>query len=175
MQDKVYITLLPASHDGQWQLQVLGYDTIDVDIAKEHLGTMIDTVRKDESGVQDTLNIILDEREGIDVALQKDEKWWPNHLDYIVPRLLPSAIMDVPGRFRQEGLHFTQLLSLQRCLKSALDNVRHRKGAYDFVVCLGCLALNSRHVSDDKVGKTFPKDTFLKQINGSVGLDVKKW
>jgi len=175
MQDKVFITLLPVSHDGQWQLEILGYDSIDVDNAKEHLGTMIDTVRVDQSGVQDGLNIILDEREGIDVELQQAEQWWPNHVDRIVPHLLPSAIMYVPGSFREEGLHFTQLYSLQRSLKLALDNVRHRKGSYDFVVRLGCLALSSKHVSDNKAGMTFPKDSFLKQISGPIGMDVKKW
>jgi len=175
MQDKVYITLLPVSLDGQWQLEILGYDSIDVDTAKEHLSTMIESVRAESLGVQEALNIILDEREGMDVELHRDDQWWPNHVDWIVPHLLPSAMMDEPGSFRQEGLHFKQLSSLQRAIKLALDKVRHKKGTYDFVVRLGCLALSSKDVRDDKVGMTFPKDSFLKQINGPIGMDVKKW
>lgn len=175
MQDKVFISLLQATRTGQWQVQIAGYEIIDVEVAKEHFGTMIKRVRADASSLQHTHSIIIDEREGINVELQQDEPWWPNHADRVVPRLLPSGLMDEPGSFRQEGLHFTQLSSVQNSIRLALDNVRHRKGSYDFVVRLGCLALSSKHVTDDKIGQTFTKKEFLKDVNGPIELDVKKW
>jgi hypothetical protein len=178
MQDKVFISLLPSTHNGQWQLEILGYDAIDVEAAKGHLDTMIEVVRSDAYGVQDALNIILDEREGMDVELQKDKQWWPNHADNVVPRLLPHALMDQRrGSFRQEEIHYTQLTSLQQSIKLALDNVRHKKGAYDLEVRLGNLVLkSSKHVSVNRIGEKFPKDIFQKLIkNGPIELDVTKW
>ncbi|KAF2833240.1 hypothetical protein CC86DRAFT_415001 [Ophiobolus disseminans] len=175
MQDKVYITLQQSNHDGHWYLEILGHDVVDVELAREHLTTMIQTVRADAAGVQDAHNTILDEREGMEVELQQCEPWWPNQADYVVPQLLSHAMMDKPGSFRQEGLHFKQHLSLQRSIKAALDDVRRRKGAYDFVVRLGCLALSSKTVSKGIIGRTVSKDSFSKQIHESVQLDVKKW
>jgi hypothetical protein len=174
MQDEVWITLL-RSNAGQWQIEIAGYEVADVEAAREHLDTMIVQVGADVSGIQDAHTIILDEREGIEVELQQDEEWWPNHTDRVVPRLLASGMMDEPGCFRQEGLHVTQLCNLRAAIKQALDNVRGKKGVYDFAVRLGSLALNSQKVSDDRVGETFKKETFLKEVHGSIGLDVKKW
>jgi hypothetical protein len=174
VQDKVWITLL-QNEGGKWQIEIAGHDIVEIEVAKEHFHTLIDQVRADATGIQQAYNVILDEREGIQVELRQDEEWWPNHVDRVVPRLLPHQMMDEPGSFRQDGVQKEHVLGIEAALKRGLDNVRHKKGAYDFIVRLGCLALNSKHVSDGKVGQTFTKDTFLKDINGPIGLDVKKW
>lgn len=175
MQDEVFINPDLTILDGCWQLEIIGYDIADVDTAKDHLNTMIEKLRVDVFGVQHMLNMILDQREGMAVELQQDEAWWPNHADPVVPRLLPSPMMDEPGSFRQDGVDPTQLSLLRESIKLALDNIRHRKGAYDFVVRLGCVALSSKQVKGDELGKTFPTDKFLKQVNDSVEVEVKKW
>jgi hypothetical protein len=174
MQDEVFITLIP-NPNGPWQIELAAYDVVNVEAAEEHIGTMIERVRIEAMGSRHTLNMVLDEREGIIVELQQDEPWWPNHFDRIVPRLLSSPIMNEPGSFRQEGLHTTQLSLIQHHIKLALESIRHRKGSYDFVVRLGCLALSSKHVRDDRVSERFAKDKFVKEINTSVDLEVKKW
>jgi hypothetical protein len=174
MYDEVFVCLA-QSDDEQWQIQIEGYDALRVELAKEHVETMFERVRMDTFGVQHTLNIMLDGREGIEVELQEAERWWPFQTDKVVPRLLHSPIMDNAGDFREEGLHSMQLAGLQHAIKLALEHVRYRKGAYDFVVRLGCLALSSKHVDDSQVGKTYEKETFLKDVNGPVDMDVKKW
>lgn len=174
VQDKVWLTL-SQNKAGRWQIKIAGHDVEEAEIAREHFQTLLDQVRADASGIQQTCNVILDEREGINVELQQDEEWWPNHTNRIVPRLLPHHMMNEPGSFRQEGVQEEHLSNIQTALKRGLDSVRHKKGAYEFVVRLGSLALSSKHVSDEKVGQTFAKETFLKDINGQIGLDVKKW
>jgi len=174
MYDEVFISLAQSGSE-QWQIQIEAYDALRVYLAEEHVHTMFDKVRTNAFGVQHTLNIMLDEREGLDIELQEAERWWPNRTDKVVPRLLHSPIMDTAGDFREEGLHSIQLESLQHAIKLAFEHVRHRKGAYDFVVRLGCLALNPKHVGESQVGKTYEKGTFLKDVNGEIGMDVKKW
>jgi hypothetical protein len=171
MQDEVWMTLV-RGNTGLWQIEIDGYEAGDVEAAREHLDTLIKQVHADFSGVQDAHNIILDEREGIDVELQQDDEWWPFHADTVVPRLLPSGIMNEPGSFRQEGLDPNHISSIRQAIQSALDNVRGRKGVYDFAVRLGSLALSSRKV---KLEKTFKKETFLRAIQGPIDLEVKKW
>lgn len=177
MQDKVWIILQQPTRDDHWRFEIWGYDGIEVEAAKEHLGTLIEAVRRDTSGTQDALNIIVDAEEGIIVKLQQHEDWWPNAADKVVPRLLSHQLMRRPGTFRQEGLSFTQMSNLQESIKLALDNVRHKKGMYDFVVRLGSLVLKtSKHVGADSIGQMYAKEVFQKQIkNGPVELDVKKW
>jgi hypothetical protein len=174
VQDEVFITLIPNSN-GPWQIELVAFEVVNVEAAEEHIGTMIERVRMEATSLRHTLNMILDEREGINVELQQDEPWWPNHFDRIVPRLLSSPLMNDPGSFRQEGLHTTQLSLIQHHIKLALESIRHRKGSYDFVVRLGCLALSSKHVRDNRAGELFAKDKFFKEINTSVDLNVKKW
>jgi hypothetical protein len=84
-------------------------------------------------------------------------------------------MMDSPGRFRGAFMHSKQLSKIQRSVQLALDAVRHKKGAYDMTIRLGSLALNSRHIRENEIGNKYSKDVFLKSINGSVGLEVKKW
>jgi hypothetical protein len=83
--------------------------------------------------------------------------------------------MDSPGRFRGAFMHSKQLSKIQRSVQLALDAVRHKKGAYDMTIRLGSLALNSRYIRENEIGNKYSKDVFLKSINGSVGLEVKKW
>jgi hypothetical protein len=177
MQDSVWITLigLQSSEDKKWQIEIVGHELGDVVTASEHLKTLLVQVEADASGIQHAHNVILDEREGIMVQLQRDEDWWPNHADTVVPRLPSDEMMDKPGNFRQEVLHSTQVDSIRTAIESSLERVRSRKGAYDFAVRLGCIALRSRHIGDDKLGQRFTKKTFLRNINGPVELDVKKW
>lgn len=158
-----------------WHFSIVGYTSQHLQNAQMHLQTMIDKVRLDMLEQETTLNLILDAREGIDVRLQHCEDWWPNKFDQVVPRLAPSGIMNNPGSFRQERMHHTHLSSIRRSLALALEKIRHRKGYYDFVVRLGSLVLSSKHVPASKVGETFTKDKFNKQINLNIDLHVKKW
>jgi hypothetical protein len=171
MQDEVWMNLV-RSDTGLWQIEIIGYEAGDVEAAREHLETLVKQAHADHSGVQVAHNIIIDDREGIDVELQQDGEWWPFHADTVVPRLLTSGIMNEPGSFRQEGLDSGQISGIRQALQSALDNVRGRKGAYDFAVRLGSLALSSTKL---KMEKTVKKETFLKAIQGPIDLEVKKW
>ncbi|KAH8731184.1 hypothetical protein GQ44DRAFT_699494 [Phaeosphaeriaceae sp. PMI808] len=176
MQDSVWITL-QSSHIGRpCQIEIIGYDLVGVQIAKQHLITFIDRVREDASGTQETLHIILDEREGIQVELQLCQTWWPSDVDKVVPYLSPPLIeMDEPGSFRQQDLEDEQLFKIQVYMEDQLKHIRYKKGAYDFAVRLGCAVLSSKDVDTDRVGASFAKDKFLKEIHGKVGLEVKKW
>jgi hypothetical protein len=173
-QNEVFITLLPKL-DGVWQIEIVAAELANIEAAEAHLETMIEKVRAEHRGLQHELNMILDDQEGLEVILEEADSWWPNHNDRVVPRLLPSGMMDEPGSFRQEILHFTQLSKIQRSVQLALEAVRHRKGAYDMAIRLGCLAISSKHIKDDQIGKVFKKEVFVRSINGSVGLEVKKW
>lgn len=84
-------------------------------------------------------------------------------------------MMETSGSFRNEIMHFTQLSKIQHSIQLALEAVRHTKGAYDMAIRLGCLALSSRHIKEDKIGQKFGKDIFLKSINGPVTVEIKKW
>jgi len=84
-------------------------------------------------------------------------------------------MMDTPGEFRHEGMYFSDLSKIQDTIKLALETVRHKKGAYDFVIRLGCLALNSKKLSSNATETKFRKEQFLKDVNDRVDLDVMKW
>ncbi|KAI4686318.1 hypothetical protein J4E81_008670 [Alternaria sp. BMP 2799] len=86
-----------------------------------------------------------------------------------------NAIRTQNEVFRNEIMHFTQLSKIQHSIQLALEAVRHTKGAYDMAIRLGCLALSSRHIKEDKIGQKFGKDIFLKSINGPVAVEIKKW
>lgn len=136
---------------------------------------MIERIRAETSGLQQATNIILDGQEGINVVLLRAENWWPNRADTVVPRLLPSSIMDRPGNFREDGLHDIQLAEIRDSIKRALEAVSHKKGSYDFAIRLGCVALSSEKMREDQVGKKHHKEKFEKSINGKVDLVPKKW
>jgi hypothetical protein len=174
MQNEVYIALDP-NVGGTWRIKIAAAQMENIEAAEAHLRTMIDRVKAESMGLQHTLNMILDDQEGMEVCLEEAEEWWPNHHDRIVPRLLPSGMMDKPGSFRAEILHYTQLSKIQRSFQLALEAVRHKKGAYDLAIRLGCLAMSSKHMKDEEIGKVYKKEVFQKSIDGSVGLEVKKW
>lgn len=177
MQDEVWFTLDQDKSSGIWQITIAGHGQSHVKLAKDHLIAHLDQVWAETSGLSYAYHVILDQEEDYHVELQQNEDWWPNQVDRVVPRLLPSPPMNEPGaiRHRQGGLAGIHLSRTQAAIKLALDKVRGRKGSYDFAVRLGCIALKAQHVSEDKIGKTFKKDVFLKEIDGKVELDVKKW
>lgn len=170
--DKVFITLL-TNH----RIEILGFDIINVEAAERHYKTMVQRLCTEKSGFQRATNMILDEQEGIDVVLLRAEGWWPNFSDTVVPRLLPSleTKMDQPGVFREEGLHDTQLVHIRDSIKYALEAVSYKKGSYDFVVRLCCVALSSKQMGEEHVGKRHGKDKFAKSIKDKVDLVTKKW
>ncbi|KAF1835518.1 hypothetical protein BDW02DRAFT_548101 [Decorospora gaudefroyi] len=174
MQNEVFIVLLPTSGES-WNIKIAGKQMVNIDAAEAHLTTMIDKVKVEAMGNHHTLNIVLDDQEGMKVILEEAEAWWPNHHDSVVPRLLPSGMMEIPGSFRGEIMHFTQLSKIQRSFQWALEAARHKKGSYDFAIRLGCLAMSSKQIKADEIGKIYKKEIFQKSIDSSVDLDIKKW
>ncbi|KAJ8108105.1 hypothetical protein OPT61_g8405 [Boeremia exigua] len=170
--DRVHMTLLP-NH----RVEIIGYDTNSVQAAKNHYGIIIERVRVEKCSLQQPTNIIMDEKEGMKVALVQAEAWWPNRTDMVVPRLLPPELieMDQPGRFREDGLQETQLKDIQDAIELSLKAVSYRKGSYDFVVRLGCFAFDGQKIKEDQVGKEHPKAKFAKTIKGLVDLKPKNW
>jgi hypothetical protein len=49
-----------------------------IEAAEAHLKTMIDKVKAETMGLQHTLNMILDDQEGMEVELEEADAWWPN-------------------------------------------------------------------------------------------------
>jgi hypothetical protein len=174
MHNEVFIALIPTIGD-TWQIEIAAAEMDNIQAAEAHLRTMIDRVKAESMGLQHTLNMILDDQEGMEVRLEEAEAWWPNLHDRIVPRLLPNGMMEVPGSFRAEILHYTQLSKIQRSFQLALEAVRHKKGAYDLAIRLGCLAMSSKHIKDDQIGNVYKKEAFQKSIDGPVGVEIKKW
>ncbi|KAF9696079.1 hypothetical protein EKO04_006091 [Ascochyta lentis] len=168
--DGVFITLLPNN-----KVEILGFDINNVEAAEFHYKTLIERIRAEKCSLQQVTIMVLDEREGIDVVLLPAENWWPNHADRVVPRLLPSAIMDQPGSFREDGLHDTQLATIQTSVKRALEAVSYKKGSYEFLVRLGCIALDSKKMREDQIGQIHGKEKLIKSINGTIDLVPKKW
>lgn len=151
------------------------YDNANLAAAEEHLMTMIEKVKEEEMGAHNSLTIVLDDQEGIDVVLERAGSWWPKFEDPVVPRLLPSAMMNLPGSFRREPLHPAELSRIEHSFQEALESVRHRKGTYDMAVRLGCLAIRSKHIGDDDIGMKYDKELFLKSLDTSIWLDNKRW
>ena len=174
MQDEVYIALRLGG-EGIWQIEIIGFDTINVEAAESHVSTMVERVRIDSISVQHALNMILDDAEGINVVLKEAEPWWPTSHDHMVPCLLPHELMVDPGTFLSESLHPMQLSKIQHAFQSALEGIRCRKGAYDMAIRMGCIALSSKHDQIKKTGQVFHKENLRKEIDGVTGLGVKKW
>lgn len=40
--------------------------------------TMIEKVKADAMGLQHVLNMIIDDKEGLEVVLEEADAWWPN-------------------------------------------------------------------------------------------------
>ncbi|KAF3040941.1 hypothetical protein E8E12_007922 [Didymella heteroderae] len=168
--DEVWITLLP-NH----LIQISGFDILNCEAAEVHYKTMVERIRTEKCGLQQATNIVLDEREGIDVTLLQADDWWPNRNDSVVPRLLPSPMMDEPGSFRKDGIDDIQLVEIRNPIRRALEIASYKKGSYDFVVRLGCIALDSQKMGHDHIGRNHGKEKFIKSINGKVDLKPKKW
>lgn len=164
------MTLLPNN-----QIQISGSDVVKCETAEVRYKTMVEKIRIDKCGFQQATNVVLDEREGIDVMLVQAGDWWPNYHDSVVPRLLPSGMMDEPGLFREDGVDDIQLVEIRNAIRRALEAASYKKGSYDFVVRLGCIALDSGKMGRDQVGKKHGKEKFVKSINSKVDLRPKKW
>ncbi|EOA81902.1 uncharacterized protein SETTUDRAFT_96874 [Exserohilum turcica Et28A] len=174
MHNEVYIDCV-RTRSSEWQIEIQAHEMANIEAAEAQLKTMIEKVKTDVMALQNTVNMILDDQEGLKVILERADPWWPNQEDRVVPRLLPSGIMDFPGSFRGELMHFTELSRIQHAFQLALEAVRHRKGAYDLVIRLGCLAIHSKRITENDIGKRYKKEAFLKSIDGSLQLSVKKW
>lgn len=166
----MFITLQPNN-----MVEILGFDIIDVEAAESHYKTMVERVQIEKCSLQQVTNILLDEREGIDIVLQRADSWWPACPEIVVPRLLPSPMMDQPGSFREDKLHDAQLEEIRAPIERALESISYKKGSYDFVVRFGCVALDSKKIGEDQIGKKHHKGKFIKAINSKVDLVLKRW
>jgi hypothetical protein len=171
--DEVYINLL-GNKSGDWQIEIQAPEIANLEAAEEHLKNMIEKVKAEEMGLYNTVSVVLDDQEGMEVIFKRTDAWWPK-TDRVVPRLLPNEMMDPPGSFRGEGLHPVQLSKIQRSFQLALEAVRHRKGAYDLAIRLGCLSLRSKQFKDADIGKKHKKEAFLRSIHGSLELGIERW
>jgi hypothetical protein len=174
MRDKVWMTLL-LNRNNTWQVEIQGFHIENVEEAEVHFQTLIARVQVENLGIQNKLNMILDETEGTMVALQRADEWWPDQSNSIVPRLLPWSTTKDSSTFRQEGLHSVQLSTIQHSIKLALELVRHKKGSYDFAVRMGCIALSPKQFQEDQVGKTYKKQEFMKAVNSRAEIIRKEW
>ncbi|KAH7414266.1 hypothetical protein DE146DRAFT_29117 [Phaeosphaeria sp. MPI-PUGE-AT-0046c] len=177
MQDKVWFVPSQDRISANWKITIAGHGQTHVELAMDHLVAHLNQVRSETSGLGHTCNVLLDFEEGINIKLQRTDDWWPNHTDPVVPRLLPSPLMNAPGTFRhsEAGLPSVYLSTVQTAIKVVLERVRGRKGSYDFAVRLGLIAIKAKHVSEDKIGQTFDKNIFLKDIDRKIELDFKRW
>jgi hypothetical protein len=171
---EVFITLL-INRDNlpPWQVEISGFNMGDVQTGAECYRNVIQKVMKQKFLGHEKVNMILDEIEGIDVLIQKAVEWWPRKNFKIVPRLLPAPMSDEPGTFRSEGLHFTQLATIQHHIQRSIEAIRFERGSYDFAIRYGCLALSN--FSLDEIGKKYSVIRFKNGINTVVGCHVLKW
>lgn len=169
-QEKVFIILQP-NHS----VEILGLNMLNIEAAELRYRSLLHRMRIEKCNLYQATNILLDEREGIDVTLLRAESWWPDHTDMVVPRLLPSSMMEQPGSFRDDVLSDQRLEQIRIAIQRSLEAVRHRKGYYDFAVHFGSVALDAEKMGQNYVGRTFGKEKFLKSINGTVDLRPKKW
>lgn len=62
----------------RYTLTFTARDIARIEAAEAHLMTMIDKVKADAMGLQHVINMILDEKEGLEVVLEEADAWWPN-------------------------------------------------------------------------------------------------
>ncbi|EMD91375.1 hypothetical protein COCC4DRAFT_57592 [Bipolaris maydis ATCC 48331] len=171
--NEVFITLL-GNRSSDWQLKIQSHDAANLEVAVEETKNMIEKIKTEEMGLCST-NMILDDKEGMEVVFRQPDTWWPKIENRTSPRFLPSDMMDPPGSFRGQTLRLLELQTIQCSFQLALEAVRHRKGAYDLVVRLGCLSVRSDEIKNEKVEVKYSKATFLRSINGHLPLGVERW
>jgi hypothetical protein len=143
--DEVYIIPIPYTQS----FEIFGFEARHVDTAEQHYVNMVQKIQMNKFGATHSIHIILDETEGIDVQLEAAGEWWPNRRSHrIVPRLIPSPIMNSLGNFRGDGLHCTQLSVIQHNIQLALETIQYERAHYEFCIRFGCLAL--RHDPNSK-------------------------
>jgi hypothetical protein len=137
-EDEVFIIPVPRTQ----KFEILGLEARHVETAQQHYINMVQKAQMKQFGATHPIHIILDETEGIDIQLEAAEDWWPNRKTHrIVPRLIPSPMMNEPGSFRADGLHCTQLSVIQHNIQLALEAIRYEKAHFEFCIRFGCLAL----------------------------------
>jgi hypothetical protein len=171
---KVFITLLPNRQDlPPWSVEISGFHMDDVQTGEQYYRNVLQKVITQKFLGHEKVNMILDENEGIEVLIEQAEDWWPRKAFMMKPRLLPTPMSDESGTFRSQGLHFTQLATAQHHIQRSLEAIRYEKGAYDFAIRYGCLALSNFPV--DEIGKKYSLTSFTKGINTTIGCHVMKW
>lgn len=172
MRDEVFLSLEPGP---KHRIRIEAFGGDNVRVGKEHLINYIRNIQTRTSEFQDKVNVILDDSEGLDVVIEKAEDWWPYRKDFLVPRLVPDKLTNLPGSFRREHMHLSDLMETARSLQAAIETIRCRKGSYDFALRLGRLVLTSKTMPESQCGRKFPQRGFLKSINTNVQLQVKRW
>ncbi len=155
-------------------VEIFGSKFDNVNVAEDHYKIMIERVRTEKCSLQQATNIILDDQAGT-VTLLQAGSWWPNRSDTVVPRLLLSSTTDESASFREHRLDDEQLKTIQSAVERSLNAVRYRKGSYDFVVRLGCFALDAEKVTESQVGRTHGMAKFANSIKGMVDVKSKDW
>ncbi|KAF2002946.1 hypothetical protein P154DRAFT_487968 [Amniculicola lignicola CBS 123094] len=175
-EEEVYITLLP-NHAALWQVELQGYELARIDAAEMRYVNLIQKVyQKSISGDDNAItNIILDETEGLQVALTVADDWWPSRVIKVVPRLIYSPVMNEPGSFRKDGLHHAQIRVIREAIRRSLEKVRFEKGSYEFSIRFGCLALKG--LPEEEMGKAYPLTSFRKATDSGSAVEchVTKW
>jgi hypothetical protein len=174
MRDNVWITLLPVSSD-TWAFEIQGFDTKTVHDAELHFYALISRVQSETLGVENKLNIILDETQGQDVALERADQWWPDKHDSIVPRLLPPPTTDDSKGFHHKEVHFEMLSTIQHSIELTLEHIRHQKGSFDFAVRLGCIALSRNQFREEQIGEVYSKEIFKQAIKSQAEIIRNEW
>jgi hypothetical protein len=171
---EVFITLLPNRQGlPLWSVEITGFHMDDVQTGEQYYRNVLQKVITQKFLGHEKVNMVLDGNEGIDVLIEQAEDWWPRKAFNITPRLLSTPMTDEPGTFRSQGLHYTQLATIQHHIQRSLEAIRFERGSYDFAIRYGCLGLSNFPVDD--IGKKYSVIRFANGINTKVGCHVMKW
>lgn len=173
--DEVFITLLPP-REKAWNIEICGYDIINVKSAERHFNNIVQKVLNKQTQTETAKFIVLDQAEGIEVELQAPGYWWPVKGKSLQPRLLPCPMNNDPGNFRSEPMHPIQLSVIQSEIKRSLETIRFERGSYDLSISLGCLAVDGFEDPKMEIGKKFFLPNFIDSIfKGAKTCTVRKW
>ncbi|PSN72821.1 hypothetical protein BS50DRAFT_169458 [Corynespora cassiicola Philippines] len=177
LSDEVYI-VLSRTRDGGWPVEIMGYDMTRVEMAKQHYDNMVEKAANKHNNLMVPSNIVLDSREGDTVVLHEADEWWPDKSRF-TPRL-ETLLMNDPGSFRQDPVHFTQFDNLHQVIRKALDMIRYEKSTYDFSVRFGCITLSEgrdlKPFGTENPGITWSTQNFIAALDkGKINCEVKKW